>query len=265
MSRNSIQSTRNYDLFSMMDYNRDFEPEKHKELFASMEKYGFLKCFPIVCRRINGRLVIKEGQHRYGFAKQLNLPVHWVEEDVDFDIAEINSTSKVWQPKNYAKKFAKQGLEDYQEGLDFAEAHGLPLGTAFALLSGNVSFGNIKQQFIRGEFRVKDRDWADRVVSLYGPVSIISSDVKNVHFLKACMMVCRVPDFQPQRLISNARFCRDRLMPYSSKDAYLDMLEVIYNFRRSNVIGLKAQAIMAMRERNPGHKNGKPESSKSHE
>lgn len=249
MAKTSIQSTKNYSMFGRSADNRPTDLKKHKKLKESMEKYGYLKSFPIVVRKEDGVYVVKDGQHRLMLAQTLGIEVWWVEEDVDFDIATVNSTSKVWVLRDYAEKFAERGLADYQEGLDFSKNHGMALGTAFALLAGTTSFGNCQDDFIGGTFKVKDRPWADAVAGIYGPLSGMSSDLKNVRFIEACMAVCRVPSFAPTRLLQGAKNCREKLVAYSTKDAYLDMLETIYNYKRSNLVGLKSLAMMAMRER----------------
>jgi len=88
------------------------------------------------------------------------------------------------------------------------------------------------------------------VAALYVPLVGLSKAVRNDHMLSACMAVCRVPDFDAKRLLSGAEKCRDKLVSYSTRDAYLDLLETLYNFSRSKLVGLKATAMMAMRDRN---------------
>lgn len=252
MSSKKIQSTRNYRLFVRHSgENRVLDVKKHKKLMESMKLYGFLESFPIVCCRDDkGQLVVKDGQHRLMIAETLNLPVHWVEESVDFDVAIVNSTSRIWQLRDYAQKYAANGVKCYQEGIDFAERHGLPIGTAFALLAGTTSFNNCQEAFVKGEWKVKDREWADAVAGTYAPLVKMSPAVRNARFIEACMAACRVKDFDPSRLIAGAERCREKLVGYSTRDAYLDMIEAVYNFGRKHLVGVKAAAVMAMRDRN---------------
>lgn len=250
MSARKIQTTKNYKLFTRSTENRPTDLKKHKKLIESMKKYGFLSCFPIVCWRDKvGNLIVKDGQHRLMIAESLGLPVHWVEETVDFDVAEINCTGKTWALQDFARKHATNGLKAYEEGMEFATAHSIPLGTAFALLAGNTSFGNIQPQFIDGTFKVKDRKWADAVASIYGPLTLMQAALKTNHFVAACMAVCRVAEFEAKRLLQNAERCREKLVHYGSRDAYLDMLEHVYNFGRVKLFALKIAALTAMRER----------------
>lgn len=251
MAVTKIQATKNYRLFARNADNRPLDIKKHKRLELSMKQYGFLRCFPIVCcRDKNGNLIVKDGQHRLALAESLGLTVYWVEEDVDFDVAVINCTSKVWAIRDYAQKHALNGKAAYEEGMTFAENHKIPMGTAFALLAGTTSLNNVMDAFVQGTFRVKDRAWADAVASIYGPIVAMSPHKHNARLLEACMAVCRVQSFDAKRLISGAEKCREKLLSYSTREAYLDMLESVYNFNRQKLVGLKAEAMMVMRERN---------------
>lgn len=245
-----VSVTKNYRLFARNDDNRPLDVKKHKRLYLSMKKYGFLSCFPIVCCR-NGKkqLIVKDGQHRLTFAESLKLPVYWIEEAIDFDVAVINCTSRTWVLRDFAEKYARQGVKVYQKGLEFAEKHSLPIGVAFALLGGTTTYGNVAEAFVTGKFKVKDQAWADVVAWTYSSMLKLSTDLRNARFLEACMGACRVDDFDAKRLVQNARRCREKLVSYSTRDAYLVMLEDVYNFGRKTQLGLKAAATMVMRQR----------------
>lgn len=253
MSAKKISTTKNYRLFQRhSSENRPLDIKRHKRLVESMKQYGFLACFPIVViRDSNGNLIVKDGQHRLSIAETLGLPVHYVEDDQGFDVAVVNSTAKVWVLGDYARKFAANGSADYQEAIEFSETHTLPIGTAVSLLSGTTSFSNIQNEFIEGTWSVKDRDWAEAVAGIYVPMVRMSPVMRNARFIEACMSVCRVSDFKANRLLQNAERCREKLVAFSTRDAYLDMLESVYNFGRRDLLGLKAAATMAMKRRSP--------------
>lgn len=242
--------TKDYSQFTRSKENRPVDLKRHRKLVESMKKYGFISDFPIVCvRGENNRLIVKDGQHRLAIAMQLDIPVWFVESDIQFDTAEINCTSKTWVAIDYANTFAMSGKADYQEGVDFAAQHGIPIGIAFSVLSGTVSFGNIRETFFAGDFKVKDRKYAGSVACVYKALTSLSDKVRNVRFIAACMAVCRVKEFDHKRLLANAERCPDKLLSYSTRDAYLDMLEDIYNFGRAKLVPLKIEALTAMRER----------------
>jgi hypothetical protein len=216
-----------------------------------MTAYGFLRGYPIICHRDDSKkLVVKDGQHRLAVAEELGLTVHYIVEDVDFDIALVNSCAKTWSLPDYAFKHAKNGKRHYEDGIAFCELHGLPIGVGFALLSGTTSFGNLAEDFRDGNFRIKDTEWAEAVAGIYTGMIAISKDLRGSRFLAACMAICRIDKFDANRLFKCAKRCRDKLVSYSTRDAYLDMLEEVYNFGHQKLVPLKMPAIQAMRDRN---------------
>lgn len=247
-----IQCTKNYRLFCRSDENRPLDLKKHKKLYASMKQYGFLPCFPVVCIRNGvGPRIVKDGQHRLAIAESLGLPVHYVDEATDFDVAIINSTPKTWTVRDYADKYALHGKKPYAVGIEFAERHGVPIGIAFALLGGTTSFGNVADEFMKGDFAIKNLNWAERVGSTYSALVNLSTALRNVRFLEACMAAAHVDGFDTSRLIHNAKQCRDKLVAYSTRDAFLEMMEYVFNFKRQKTMPLKFLAIQAMRARSP--------------
>lgn len=250
-SQSPVKITKNYRLFSRDGENRPLDMGKRKLLIASMKKHGFLPCYPIVCYRNGNKILfIKDGQHRLAVAESLELPVYWMETLINFDVAQVNCTQKTWQAIDYARKYADNGVVSYQKGLAFVEQYRLPVSRAFALLAGTVSYGNIKEAFVSGKFKIKDKPWAESVASLYLQTTALSpGSLRNATFLGAIMAVCRVKEFNPERFLKNAKRCRDRLVSYSTRDAYLTMMEEVYNFGRKTMLGLKSLSIMAMRDR----------------
>ncbi len=248
-----VQITKNYRLFQRHEgENRKLDIGRHKKLVESMRNYGFLQCFPIVVyRNEKGVFIIKDGQHRHLIAEELGLPVAYVEEKADFDVAEINCTAKVWLLQDYVERFAAKGNSDYSEVLEFSSRFGVAIGHALKMLGGTTDFSNVRESVLCGKYKIKDRDWAYSVASLYSQLAALNKEVKTSRMLDACMAVCRVPHFNAKQLIANATRCREKLVPYSTRDANLDMIESIYNFHRHKLVGLKAEALNALRSRNP--------------
>jgi hypothetical protein len=257
MSAKKINTTRNYGMFVVSADNRDVDVARHKSLRASMETYGFLMSFPLSCvRNARNELVVRDGQNRLAIAEQLGLPGWWVEEEVDYDVARVASTPKAWTPKDYARKYARVGNKAYLDGLMFAEKHAIHVGTAFALLGGTTTFSNIAREFVAGAFRVKDRKWADAVADVYTQLTRLGPRMKGTRLIQACMAVCRAPGFDPKRLVAGADRRRDKLSAYATRDAYLGMLEEVYNYGRKVTVPLKHDALNAMRSRDPSVERG---------
>jgi len=252
-SSNKINVTKDYRLFKRAETNRPLDSAKRKRLEESMRLYGFLRCFPIVCYRdADKHLIIKDGQHRFAIAEKLGLPIYWVEESVDFDVAKVNGTQEKWKPADYAGCYAQQGNEHYQEILDFHKQYGLAIGSTAALLRGVSQFSIVAKSFYDGSYEVRkaDRKLADMIATAYSSIVRLSRSVNNARFLEACIGAARVPGFEAERLIHGAERCREKLVAYATRDAYLDMIEAIYNFGRKILVPIKLPATEIMRKRN---------------
>jgi hypothetical protein len=223
-----IMATKNYRLFTSCAENRPLVPQKHKRLKQSMEKYGFLPCYPVACvRDAKGRLVIIDGQHRRAMAELLGIAIYYIVMESMFDIPTVNCTQEKWTPRNFAECYAAKGNKEYIAGLEFCDKHGISVGTGFGLLAGTTSWNNCATEYYGGTFVAKDKPYAETVASIYSRLVHEAPAIKNARLLEACMMVARVDGFDVQRLYGGIERCRDKLVAYSTRDAYLDMLETI--------------------------------------
>jgi len=251
MSDLRIKHTRNYKLFERSADNRATNAGKRRQLVVSMKKYGWLPSFPAVCKlQSNKRLKVLDGQHRIAIAETLGCEVYYVLETAAFDVAVVNSAQRPWVIGDYAHRYATQGNSDYREVVEFHEKNHVPIGMAAALLAGTTTFSNVELDFKAGAFKIKDRAWANAVAAIYVPLVQMAPVLRNARFVEACMAVCRVKDFDAERFLGGAKQCRDKLVSYSTRDAYLDMMEEIYNFRRRQLSPLKVNAMNAMKSRN---------------
>ncbi len=250
-----IFTTTNYDLFKYVGQNRevDLKPKRRKDLRRSMERYGYIPAYPLYCTRENGRLLIRDGQHRLAVAKKLGLPVCYVICKVRADIAEINNTQVVWKTRDYARAFASAGLVDYQELLDFAEAHKLSLSVCVGILGNTfaATSGKHLALFREGKFKVTSRDLADRVAGLYSQISGRNRSIRTRFFVSALFAACLVEGLDDRRFISGAKRYPEALQKYGSRDGYLQMLEKIYNYGRGKKEPVKIAAENVLAARNP--------------
>jgi len=253
-----ITKTKNYGLFHLAR-NRpvDISRPRRKKLRQSMQQYGYIDAYPVLCVRENRQLFVYDGQHRLAIAKELGLPVAYTVIDDAIDIPFINNTQQTWALNDYAQVYADAGKKDYRELLAFVAQHEIPLSTAIAILgrrssaAGGNAHGPAMNVFRQGEFTITGRKMADRVARLYAEFRQLSKAMSTRFFIAAIFAVCQVDGIDDHRLVKGARRCPENLVKYGSRDAYLTMLEHVYNFGRSRKEPIKIAAENAMRERNP--------------
>lgn len=257
-----VYVTEDYSIFERSGSNRQTVLEKHQGLIQSMQTYGFIPSEHITCRPLgkDKKYVIKDGQHRLAAAEYLGLKVYWMVETIDFNIAMVNNAQKTWHLIDYAEMYAAQGVQAYQDGIDFMEQYDLAAGLAFTLLAGTSKITQKNPAFISGQFKVANRAWAERVVQTHRALVDLKPGLRSARVVEACVAACRVKGFDTARLIANAKRCPEKLLPFSTRDACLDMFEEIYNYGRQakSLVGLRTAARAAMRQRMTRKKPGEP-------
>lgn len=253
-----IYQTSNYRLFSYTNENRPVKLNgaKRKLLRRSLQAYGWLPAYPMLCAREGGKIVVKDGQHRLALAEELGIPVLYVIDNTPIKIEEINNAQTGWVVGDYAGSFAARGNQNYVELLDFARRHCLPISTCVGLLGNQVVERNLMDHFKAGTFKVKSRQLAERVANLYVGIGAYNKAIKCKFFASALFAVCLVPGLDDKRLLAGAAKHPEMLMKYGSRDGFLDMLERLYNFGRHTKFPVRIYAENALRERNPANRNG---------
>ena len=113
------------------------------------------------------------------------------------------------------------------------------------------------RKYRSGQFLIKNRAQADRLARLYAGMSAHAPQIRTIFFISAIGAVCYIPGVDDDRLLNGAKRCPENLLKYGNRDAYLTMLEYIYNFGRSapKKFALKMDAEKAMARRNPATRN----------
>lgn len=248
----TLRATKDYGLFTHSRDNRPTDLSNRKGLLESMQKYGFLPAYPIHCVRArDGKMEIRDGQHRFAMAQKLGLPVWYVVLADDVSVPEINNTQKAWTPLNYAQCFAAQGNQHYADLIEFAKKYAVPVTLAAAILAGTACPHNIRAAFASGEFVIKTPARAHSIAHVFSALVKLNRSVRNARLLEAIYAVSHIKEVEMQRIVEGATRCPEKLVAYGTKDGYLEMLEELYNFGRRVRVPIKIPAENAMKERNP--------------
>jgi hypothetical protein len=224
-----LQSTKNYALFTMSADNRAIEINRRKELKASMERYGFLPGFPLMCRKDSGKLIIVDGQHRFMLAQKLGIAVWYTVTDQDVDVAVVNAAQRGWNIAAYVNRYARGGNEHYIKLIQFAKTHAMPIGSAAGALVGHSTASNAAKEIKDGAFEIRNWEYAALVARMYNAIRKARKECATAQVLNAISAICHIPKFDHERMEKNIMRRADMLRRFNNRDACLLMLEEIYN------------------------------------
>lgn len=254
-----MRTTTNYDLFCFHETNRevDLNNPLTKNLVRSMESYGWLKSHPaMVVRRSDGKFIVIDAQHRVRVARHLKIPVCYQEvtlenksqEALDQLIKEINNSQKSWSLRDYIESYAKSGSNSYNELLAFHKKWGIPLGLSAALLAGCLTSGAVTAAVRLGKFRILARNRANSIAEASYYLAQHHAGFSKRPALMALAMCFRVDYFQPERLISSVHSSRQLIRNAANTDGWLEDIDSLYNYRRSQRKPLAFDAAEAARK-----------------
>ena len=107
-----ILRTTNYDLFRLLDENRDISKSNEKKLTTSLSRKNVFGASTILVKQhTDGFYYIYEGQHRFIVLKALKQPIDFIVNPnlTKDDISLMNTASEVWLLKDFLKRFITKG------------------------------------------------------------------------------------------------------------------------------------------------------------
>ncbi len=107
-----MKKTKNYKMFSLLEYNRDIVENHVKDLMVKIKFSNDLHLNPII---VTDDFRVVDGQHRLEAAKRLGEEIYYVV-DENFDVSKLtmlNNTRRNWSLADHLKKFRELGNEDY--------------------------------------------------------------------------------------------------------------------------------------------------------
>lgn len=229
-----VLSTTNYSRFKFMHGNREVKSCRVGKLIRSIKRKNMLAQFPIVCMKNSTGLYVMDGQHRYTAAKELGLPIYYIEaKNLEIaDVAATNSAQKGWTPKDFIHSFAEQGHAQYKELLSFMEEHGLGVSISTALLGGQLSEGGSSTRSVcEGRFIVKDAPFANRVAAGVKACGHFFQGFADRGFVLAIARLMAVKGFTITRFIQKLEYQSTQMVKCASWTQYVDLIEEIFNHR----------------------------------
>ncbi|EHJ49506.1 ParB domain protein nuclease [Solidesulfovibrio carbinoliphilus subsp. oakridgensis] len=245
-----VLETRNYGMFALHNLNRDVD--KITKLEKSMKANGWIPAYPMHVVREGGHLKIKGGHHRFEVAKKLGIPVKYVVCDDKATIHELEDATTPWDWQDHLTSHVRNGNVNYLKVKKYQDETGIPLTCVVSMLGGNTAgSGNHTKAFKSGTFKVKDTAHLAVVADLVAAAKSAGfNGATNRNFVIALSKVAKADGLDLPRLKSKMTAHPYLFQKCTAVDAYLAVLEEIYNRKRSDKVPLAFIANAAARERN---------------
>ena len=232
-SKPKLLKTDNYDLFEMHPHNRPLH--LNNVLRRSMQKHGFMPSSPLHCVMNGNKLRVVRGHHRLSVAKQLGIPVYYIVDDSNTDLFDLEGASSVaWNIPDFANARAQAGDKHAQQLIKFIEQYGIPIGTAAALLGGEMGCSSNKiKQIKTGSFRVTKSglEHASEVVAITDALHEKGIPfARHVGFVGALSKAILTPEVDYKRLCHRFATYSHVMTRRSTVKEYLEEIEALYNY-----------------------------------
>lgn len=237
-----ILETKNYDLFKLVDYNREINLAHVKSIENSLKVKNLLRFNPIL---VNGDMEIIDGQNRFMAARNLNLEIHYVQDSTlcDEDMILLNTNSSTWGPLDYVHFYSQKGYSSYIIIERLAKRYKYSPTEIIKVVNLGVS---VPSEKLRAggipEISSTQEDRAIYILSKHEELSdyiqqrsvIRFSFLKSVRFRKALLALLGNEDFDPEVFKRKIDLQITKISKKSDSLAYLDLLKDIYNYRNQN-------------------------------
>lgn len=229
-----IMSTHNYGKFIIRNWNRSIKKSNLKRIDKSVQKDGWLK-HPIM---VNEKMEIIDGQHRYIYAKEHNLPVYYIIVPGldDTDCVTMNNARISWTLTDYVKYYAEKGSQDYilLQGLLDKYAFMSPSGIA-DIVQGSVRSGGVNTKLKSGNFTLSYSDY-QRAVKKLDFLSSCSAAILNAPgrpsaLFAAVAFTYDCPGIDRKKLQKQIQNNMSIITPPANNEMAFKELEYLYNYR----------------------------------
>lgn len=224
-----IYSTHDYDLFQVMEGNRNLNERNLAKIEASSIKKQLV--IPII---VNEKYEIADGQHRYNVWKKLSMPIYFIiNEGYGLDEVELaNNSGVLWNNEDFLNKFVTQKKDAYLTFLHLMEKYKLNVADLLKLFAyyQNQSEKHVVTQFQQGKFSDVG---IEEVIFFLENLEVFNFFAwsKTKPFVRAYFKLYTHPRFNLERMTKQIEVRKNLFVKCSTIDDYLYMLATeIYSY-----------------------------------
>lgn len=208
-----IYETTNLNQFKFLKGNRTVNVSQ--KLRNSIQDKGIVT--PI---KVNKKMEVVDGQHRLTVAKELNLPIKYMFDNSDINVAELNSTSRAWNLSDFIQQYATLGYKEFKQVVDLMDKYpALRLTSTIAQAQGRTNSSYRKNDSVRdGSFKFKNYKEYEKFAETYQAFIDTTKVRTSLNIQNAYFILYVTTTFSPKRFIkkANARGLADSMYGVTS-------------------------------------------------
>lgn len=235
-----VHTTTDYFLFKPLQGNRQLNKLHLSRLKDSIEKnYLFTSII------VNENYEIIDGQHRFECIRELQLPLHYIV-CKGYNLPEVqilNQNSKNWNYEDYVSGYIDLGYKDYLLYRNFKEKYKFGHAETMNLLDNKQRTSHSGSQQIQdfklGNFKVHDYQYAEGIAKKIWLLNGLYEGFLRKWFVLAMMRLLKNKNFELTEFITKLKMQPSALTDCTSIDAYITLIEEIYNYKRRDKVNLR--------------------------
>jgi hypothetical protein len=235
-----IFETKDYTIFKFRKENRPVIPNHVKKLAKRMSERGWLSTSVVT---INGNGDIIDGQNRVTAAISVGCPVRYkiVKGAGSDEMTEMNTLQKNWSPFDHLHKYVVKENPNYVIFNNFVNDYPMFKYTEIGMFLTNSLSGVKRDTFESGQYVVKSekkgREWADNILQLKPYFEKYYN--KSIFVRAMIKIMSNKKDFVFEEFLHKVKLRPTKLVPCGTCEQYTEMIEDIYNYRRSEKVNLR--------------------------
>lgn len=239
-----IYETKDYKKFSFFKSNRIINRNNLVNLDKSVKENGW-KVDPIT---VNEKYQIAEGQHRYTYAKENNLPIYYIlipgltEEDCQ----RINSNRKNWVATDFIRHYTVLGNISYWRLMYLNEHYpNITLTSIVYALVNSHSEGGFINKIINGKFECTNDDY-EKATEILDYINSLMENIKKVKGKKVSLINALIWIYKNNlvdldRLATQIETFSNEMSGITDMESALANIEKYYNYnlkKKNNIVYL---------------------------
>jgi hypothetical protein len=235
-----IFETKDYSIFKFREDNRIVNTNHVKKLAKRMSENGWLSTSVVT---LNGSGDVIDGQHRVKAAISVGVPIRYkVTRGAGIDeMTDMNTLQKNWSPFDHLHKFVVRGNVNYITFDNFVKEFPMFKYTEIAMLLNN-SMSSIKRDtFESGEYVVKNekkaREWSNFLLEIKPHFEKYYN--KSIFVRALIKILSNKKEFKFDEFMHKVKLRPTKLVACGTVEQYIEMIEDIYNYKRSDKVNLR--------------------------